>query len=101
MNRSMQEPTVFLVDDDASVRNALKRGLTAAGFSVRASANADAFLAEHDPEGKWRLFAWLGLGLVIYLTYGRRHSLLGQELRRELGTHGVSPAGMPLDGPKL
>jgi FixJ family two-component response regulator len=46
----MQEPTVFLVDDDASVRNALKRGLTAAGFSVRASASADAFLAEHDPE---------------------------------------------------
>jgi FixJ family two-component response regulator len=46
----MQEPTVFLVDDDASVRNALKRGLTAAGFSVRASASSDAFLAEHDPE---------------------------------------------------
>ena len=50
MSLSQQPPTVFLVDDDASVRNALKRGLTAAGFTVRAWASADAFLAEHDPE---------------------------------------------------
>ena len=48
----------------------------------------------------WRLIAWLGLGLVIYFCYGRRHSLLGIELRREISTHGVSPAGMPLDGDK-
>jgi FixJ family two-component response regulator len=50
MNQSLKTPIVFLVDDDAAVRNALKRGLTAAGFSVRASANADSFLSEHDPE---------------------------------------------------
>ena len=31
----------------------------------------------------WRLFAWLGLGLVIYFCYGRQHSLLGRELRGE------------------
>jgi APA family basic amino acid/polyamine antiporter len=48
----------------------------------------------------WRLFAWLAIGLCIYFLYGRHHSLLGQELRREISTHGVSPAGMPLDGPK-
>ena len=30
----------------------------------------------------WRLFAWLGLGLVIYFCYGRRHSILGRELRQ-------------------
>lgn len=48
----------------------------------------------------WRLFAWLVIGLFIYFLYGRRHSLLGQELRREISTHGVSPAGMPLDGAK-
>ena len=48
----------------------------------------------------WRLLAWLALGLCIYFLYGRHHSLLGQELRREISTHGVSPAGMPLDGPK-
>src|SRR5207302_4781228 len=27
----------------------------------------------------WRLFAWLAIGLVIYFSYGRSHSLLGQE----------------------
>jgi APA family basic amino acid/polyamine antiporter len=47
----------------------------------------------------WRLFAWLGLGLIIYFGYGRHHSQLGKELRGELRTHGISPAGMPLDGP--
>ena len=31
----------------------------------------------------WRLIAWLGLGLVIYFGYGRRHSVLGMELRGE------------------
>jgi len=29
----------------------------------------------------WRLIAWLGLGLVIYFSYGRHHSILGHELR--------------------
>jgi APA family basic amino acid/polyamine antiporter len=48
----------------------------------------------------WRLIAWLVLGLCIYFLYGRHHSLLGQELRAEISKHGVSPAGMPLDGPK-
>jgi APA family basic amino acid/polyamine antiporter len=48
----------------------------------------------------WRLFAWLFIGLIIYFSYGRHHSLLGQALRREISMHGVSPAGMPLDGPK-
>jgi APA family basic amino acid/polyamine antiporter len=42
----------------------------------------------------WRLIGWLALGLVIYFTYGRHHSLLGKELRGEISLHGVSPAGM-------
>jgi amino acid transporter len=46
----------------------------------------------------WRLFAWLALGLVIYFSYGRHHSLLGKSLRAEISTHGVSPAGMIKDG---
>jgi APA family basic amino acid/polyamine antiporter len=47
------------------------------------------------PTKNWlRLLAWMGLGLVIYFFYGRRHSLLGKELRGEIATHGVSPAGM-------
>ncbi len=48
----------------------------------------------------WRLLAWLGLGLILYFTYGRRHSTLGKELRGEIASHGVSPAGMIKDGPK-
>jgi APA family basic amino acid/polyamine antiporter len=47
------------------------------------------------PAANWyRLFGWLALGLVIYFTYGRHHSLLGKELRGEISLHGVSPAGM-------
>ena len=47
------------------------------------------------PAANWlRLFAWLLIGLCIYFFYGRYHSLLGKELRGEIATHGVSPAGM-------
>jgi APA family basic amino acid/polyamine antiporter len=49
----------------------------------------------------WRLFAWLALGLVIYFSYGRHHSILGKELRGEISTHGVSPAGMPAGGNQM
>jgi FixJ family two-component response regulator len=43
------DPTVFLVDDDATVRAALRRGLVAEGFNVRLYESADSFLAAHDP----------------------------------------------------
>src|SRR5205807_9819097 len=53
------------------------------------------------PAANWyRLFAWLVVGLAIYFFYGRHHSLLGKELRREISTHGVSPGGMIDGGPK-
>lgn len=45
-----------------------------------------------------RLGAWLAVGLMIYLFYGRHHSHLGKELRGEITRHGVSPAGVPLEG---
>lgn len=49
MNRPTEQPVVYLVDDDAAVRTALRRGLVAEGFSVRVFESADAFLAAHDP----------------------------------------------------
>jgi APA family basic amino acid/polyamine antiporter len=49
----------------------------------------------------WRLFAWLAVGLILYFTYGRHHSILGKELRGEISAHGVSPAGAPFPGPQV
>jgi len=43
------DPTVFVVDDDESVRASLSRLLTASGFHVEAYASAQKFLAE--PKG--------------------------------------------------
>jgi FixJ family two-component response regulator len=43
-------PTVFVVDDDASVRKATSRLLGAAGFIVVAFASAEEFLAQYDPQ---------------------------------------------------
>jgi amino acid transporter len=54
-------------------------------------------------ENWWRLIIWLLIGLVIYFSYGRKHSHLARYLARELGAHGVSPAGQPvadLDAPR-
>jgi APA family basic amino acid/polyamine antiporter len=47
-------------------------------------------------ENWYRLIGWLALGLVIYFLYGKKHSVLGQELRGEIARHGASPAGSPL-----
>ena len=57
MNPLQSQPVVFLVDDDASIRSALKRGLNAEGFLVNAFESADAFLAGHDPEAPGCLVA--------------------------------------------
>lgn len=49
------------------------------------------------PWENWvRLAVWLVVGLVIYYFYGRKHSVLGKELRGEITKHGVSPAGVPI-----
>jgi FixJ family two-component response regulator len=45
------QPTVFLVDDDASVRRGLERLVRAAGYAVEAFASADEFLARLPVQG--------------------------------------------------
>jgi hypothetical protein len=40
-----------------------------------------------------RLGIWLLIGLVIYFTYSRHHSVLGGALPTELRRGGASPAG--------
>ncbi len=45
----MSEPTVYLVDDDASMLRSLSRLLSVAGHAVQTSASAMEFLAAHGP----------------------------------------------------
>ena len=46
---SSAEPVVFVVDDDAAIRDSLHLLLTTARLKVRTFANAACFLDEHDP----------------------------------------------------
>lgn len=43
------------------------------------------------PHNWLRLAVWLGIGMVIYFCYGKRHSHLGRELRSEITQHGLTP----------
>jgi len=42
-----------------------------------------------------RLFVWLLIGFVLYLVYGRHHSVLGHALLAEEARGGITPAGRP------
>ncbi len=70
--------TVFLVDDDASIRSALTRALNAEGFQVRTWATAEAFLADYDPNDP-------GCLLTDVLMPGAN----GLQLQAELATRGL------------
>jgi two-component system, LuxR family, response regulator FixJ len=78
----MTTPTVFIVDDDAAVRDSLAMLLELKGHAVRTFAGADAFLAEYRPE-------WPGC-LVLDL---RMPGMSGLELQAELARRGV---GLPV-----
>jgi basic amino acid/polyamine antiporter, APA family len=49
-------------------------------------------------ENWWRLIIWLAIGLVIYFSYSRHHSVMKHYLEKEIAEHGVSGAGTPLPG---
>jgi DNA-binding NtrC family response regulator len=52
----MPDRAVFLVDDDAAVRQGLRFMLRTAGYSVEAFPSARSFLADYDPRrGGWLL----------------------------------------------
>jgi len=50
------------------------------------------------PVDTWiRLGAWLAFGLAIYFGYSYRHSVLGQQLWKQIRTQGLSPTDAPLE----
>jgi FixJ family two-component response regulator len=75
----MTRPTVFIVDDDAGVRDSLAMLLELKGFHTRTFAAAEAFLAEYRPE-------WPGC-LVLDL---RMSGMSGLELQADLARRGAA-----------
>jgi FixJ family two-component response regulator len=73
-------PTVFIVDDEASVRKALCRLLDSAGFATASFASAAEFLAEHDPAQPGCLLLDLSMP-----------GLTGLELQQALLARGAPP----------
>ena len=43
-------------------------------------------------ENWWRLILWMAIGLVIYFTYSRKHSVMSENLAREIAEHGTGGA---------
>ncbi len=75
----MNQPTVYLVDDDASIRDALALLLSLKGFVSRVFASAEAFLDACRPE-------WRG----CLLTDLRMPGMSGLDLQASLNRTGVT-----------
>ena len=75
---STDKATVFVVDNDASVRKALARSIQAAGLNVKAFASAREFLDQGPPEG---------LGCLV-LDF-RLPGLSGLDLQAELNSRNI------------
>ncbi len=74
----MSDATVFLVDDDASIRDSLALLLSLRGFRTQVFANAEAFIATYRPE-------WRG----VLLTDLRMPGMSGLELYAKLREGGA------------
>ena len=74
----MNRPTVFIVDDDAGVRDSLAMLLELKGFRTRTFAAAEAFLAEYRPDSP---------GCVVLDL--RMPGMSGLELQAELARRGA------------
>lgn len=72
------DPCVFLVDDDAAVRDALSLLIETAGYAVRSYAGADAFLADCGPRSR-------GCAIVDL----RMPGMNGMELQAEMARRGM------------
>jgi RNA polymerase sigma factor (sigma-70 family) len=72
------QPTVYFVDDDAAVRDAISLLLSLKGFLSQVFASAETFLETYRPE-------WRG----VLLTDLRMAGMSGLELQRELSARGV------------
>jgi RNA polymerase sigma factor (sigma-70 family) len=75
----MSNSTVFLVDDDASVRDALSLLISLKGLRVSVFASAESFLAVYDPSARGCL-----------LTDLKMNGMTGLELQVELRERGVT-----------
>jgi two-component system, LuxR family, response regulator FixJ len=73
------QPTVYFIDDDAAVRDAVSLLLSLKGFLSQVFASAETFLETYRPE-------WRG----VLLTDLRMAGMSGLELQRELSARGVS-----------
>src|SRR5690349_14762891 len=73
-------PTVFIVDDDAALRVALRRLLDTQGLQCLDFESAEAFLSQHDPSMPGCLLLDVGLPGLDGLALQRRLVELGRAL---------------------
>ena len=83
----IDQPTVFVVDDDRSVRRSIMRLLTAAGLRVEGFASAEAFLESEHTDGP---------GCVVLDV--RMSGMTGLELQRRMTTVGRPMATVFITG---
>jgi FixJ family two-component response regulator len=80
VNDTAAKPTIFLVDDDASVLKALSRVLREEGWSVATFESAQAFLAQRDPNAEGCLVLDVTMPGLDGLELQRRLAVAGESL---------------------